>query len=154
MKLYRYMSVNECSQLVRGETLTNTTDHSLTHGTSSTAKGFSFGIGDSEQAKKDLRRLRGIIRAERLLVFEPKDISKFTPCQGRYVDYEKIDSEGKCVDDYPIDGMPRRMFDEYCIESYSLNDIGGVYSISECSVGPCYPEEALKVYAFLRRFIR
>lgn len=96
------MSVDECSQLVRGETLTNTTDHSSTRGTASTAKGFSFGIGDSEQAKKDLRRLRGIIRAERLLVFEPKDISKFTPCQGRYVDYEKIDSEGKCVDDYPI----------------------------------------------------
>ena len=154
MKLYRYMSVDECSQLVRGETLTNTTDHSLTRGTASTAKGFSFGIGDSEQAKKDLRRLRGIIRAERLLVFEPKDISKFTPCQGRYVDYEKIDSEGKCVDDYPIGGEPYRMFDEYCIESYSLDDIEGVYSISECSVGPCYPEEALKVYAYVMRFIR
>lgn len=98
------MSVNECNQLVRGETLTNTTDHSSTRGTASTAKGFSFGIGASEQAKKDLRRLRGIIRAERLLVFEPKDISKFTPCQGRYVDYEKIDSEGNCVDDYPLGG--------------------------------------------------
>ena len=154
MKLYRHMSANECNQLVRGETLTNTTDHSQTRGTASTAKGFSFGIGDSEQAKKDLRRLRGIIRAERLLVFEPKDISKFTPCQGRYVDYEKIDSEGKCVDDYPIDGMPCRMFDEYCIESYSLNDIECVDLVSECSVVPCYPEEVLRAYAFLRRFIR
>ena len=154
MKLYRYMSVNECNQLVRGETLTNTTDHSSTRGTASTAKGFSFGIGGSEQAKKDLRRLRGIIRAERLLVFEPKDISKFTPCQGRYVDYEKIDSEGKCVDDYPLGGEPFRMFDEYCIESYSLDDIEGVYSISECSVGPCYSKEALKFYAYLMRFIR
>lgn len=154
MKLYRYMSAEECSQLVRGETLTNTTDHSKTRGMASTAKGFCFGIGDSEQAKKDLRRLRGIIRAERLLVFEPKDISKFTPCRGRYVDYEKIDSEGKCVDDYPIGGEPCRMFDEYCIESYSLDDIEGVYSVSECSVVPCYPEEVLRVYAFLRRFIR
>lgn len=148
------MSVEECSQLVRGETLTNATDHSKTRGTASTAKGFCFGIGDSEQAKKDLRRLRGIIRAERLLVFEPKDISKFTPCQGRYVDYEKIDSEGKSVDDYPIGGEPCKMFDEYCTESYSLGDIDGVYSISECSVGPHYSEEALKVYAYLRRFIR
>lgn len=154
MKLYRYMSVEECSQLVRGETLTNTTDHSKTRGTASTAKGFCFGIGDSEQAKKDLRRLRGIIRAERLLVFEPKDISKFTPCLGRYVDYEKIDSEGKSVDDYPIGEEPCKMFDEYCTESYSLGDIDGVYSISECSVGPHYSEEALKVYAYLRRFIR
>lgn len=148
------MSIEECCQLVRGETLTNTTDHSKTRGTASTAKGFCFGIGDSEQAKKDLRRLRGIIRAERLLVFEPKDISKFTPCQGRYVDYEKIDSEGKCVDDYPIGGEPCRMFDEYCIESYSLDDIEGVYSISECSVGLCYSKEALKFYAYLMRFIR
>lgn len=148
------MSVNECNQLVRGETLTNTTDHSSTRGTASTAKGFSFGIGGSEQAKKDLRRLRGIIRAERLLVFEPKDISKFTPCQGRYVDYEKIDSEGKCVDDYPLGGEPCRMFDEYCIESYSLDDIEGVYPISECSVGPCYSKEVLKFYAYLMRFIR
>lgn len=148
------MSVNECNQLVRGETLTNTTDHSSTRGTASTAKGFSFGIGASEQAKKDLRRLRGIIRAERLLVFEPKDISKFTPFQGRYVDYEKIDSEGKCVDDYPLGGEPCRMFDEYCIESYSLDDIEGVYSISECSVGPRYSKEALKFYAYLMRFIR
>lgn len=148
------MSIEECCQLVRGETLTNTTDHSKTRGTASTAKGFCFGIGDSEQAKKDLRRLRGIIRAERLLVFEPKDISKFTPCQGRYVDYEKIDSEGKCVDDYPIGGEPCRMFDEYCIESYSLDDIEGVYSISECSVCPYYSKEALKFYAYLMRFIR
>lgn len=148
------MSIEECCQLVRGETLTNTTDHSKTRGTASTAKGFCFGIGDSEQAKKDLRRLRGIIRAERLLVFEPKDISKFTPCQGRYVDYEKIDSEGKCVDDYPIGGEPCRMFDECCIESYSLDDIEGVYSISECSISPRYSKEALMFYTFLRRFIR
>lgn len=38
MKLYRYMSVDECNQLVRGETLTNTTDHSSTRGTASMAK--------------------------------------------------------------------------------------------------------------------
>lgn len=117
-------------------------------------KRFQFRYRRFRAGKKDLRRLRGIIRAERLLVFEPKDISKFTPCQGRYVDYEKIDSEGKCVDDYPIDGMPCRMFDEYCIESYSLDDIECVDLVSECSVVPCYPEEVLRVYAFLRSFIR
>ena len=154
MKLYRFMSYAECDKLLKGETLVNSTDHSKKRGTASSAKGFCFGIGDEQQAKKALRRLRGIIRAERLLVFEPKDISKFTPCQGRYVDYEKIDSEGKCVDDYPIGGEPCRMFDEYCIESYSLNDIECVDLVSECSVVPCYPEEVLRVYSFLRRFIR
>ena len=154
MKLYRFMSYAECDKLLKGETLVNSTDHTKKRGTASTAKGFCFGIGDEQQAKKALRRLRGIIRAERLLVFEPKDISKFTPCQGRYVDYEKIDSEGKCVDDYPIGGEPCRMFDEYCIESYSLNDIECVDLVSEWSVVPCYPEEVLRVYSFLRRFIR
>ena len=154
MKLYRFMSYAECDKLLKGETLVNSTDHTKKRGTASTAKGFCFGIGDEQQAKKALRRLRGIIRAERLLVFEPKDISKFTPCQGRYVDYEKIDSEGKCVDDYPIGGEPCRMFDEYCIESYSLNDIECVDLVSECSVVPCYPEEVLRMYAFVMRFIR
>lgn len=52
MKLYRYMSVNEYSLLARGETLTNTTDHSSTRGMASTAKGFSFGIGDPSRQKR------------------------------------------------------------------------------------------------------
>ena len=154
MKLYRFMSYAECDKLLKGETLVNSTDHSKKRGTASSAKGFCFGIGDEQQAIKALRRLRGIVSTDILMVFEPKDISKFTPCQGRYVDYEKIDSEGKCVDDYPIGGEPCRMFDEYCIESYSLNDIECVDLVSECSVVPCYPEEVLRMYAFLMRFIR
>ena len=123
MKLYRFMSYAECDKLLKGETLVNSTDHSKKRGTASSAKGFCFGIGDEQQAKKALRRLRGIVSTDILMVFEPKDISKFTPCQGRYVDYEKIDSEGKCVDDYPIGWEPCRMFDEYCIGSYSRDDI-------------------------------
>ena len=154
MKLYRFMSYAECDKLLKGETLVNSTDHSKKRGTASSAKGFCFGIGDEQQAKKALRRLRGIVSTDILMVFEPKDISKFTPCQGRYVDYEKIDSEGKCVDDYPIGGEPCRMFDEYCIESYSLNNIECVDLVSECSVVPCYPEEVLRMYAFMMRFIR
>ena len=154
MKLYRFMSYAECDKLLKGETLVNSIDHSKKRGTASSAKGFCFGIGDEQQAKKALRRLRGIVSTDILMVFEPKDISKFTPCQGRYVDYEKIDSEGKCVDDYPIGGEPCRMFDEYCIESYSLNDIECVDLVSECSVVPCYPEEVLRMYAFMMRFIR
>ena len=154
MKLYRFMSYAECDKLLKGETLVNSTDHSKKRGTASSAKGFCFGIGDEQQAKKALRRLCGIVSTDILMVFEPKDISKFTPCQGRYVDYEKIDSEGKCVDDYPVGGEPCRMFDEYCIESYSLNDIECVDLVSECSVVPCYPEEVLRMYAFVMRFIR
>ena len=123
MKLYRFMSYAECDKLLKGETLVNSTDHSKKRGTASSAKGFCFGIGDEQQAKKALRRLRGIVSTDILMVFEPKDISKFTPCQGRYIDYEKIDSEGKFVDDYPIGGEPCRMFDEYCISSYSRDDI-------------------------------
>lgn len=129
MKIYRYMSTDELSQLVKGETLNNVTDHSEKRGTASTAKGFCFGIGDVEQAKKDLRRLRGIVNAEMLVVFEPKDITKFTPCKGRYVDYAKIEAEGKTVKDYPFGEVPNMMSDEYCIESYSMYDIKEIVSV-------------------------
>lgn len=129
MKLYRYMSTDELSQLVKGETLNNVTNHSGKRGTASTAKGFGFGIGDVEQAKKDLRRLRGIVNAEMLVVFDPKDITKFTPCKGRYVDYAKIEAEGKTVKDYPFGEVPNMMSDEYCIESYSMDDIKEIVSV-------------------------
>lgn len=123
MELYRYMSSFEIAKLSHRETLKNTTDHSKKRGTASTAKGFSFGIGGMEQAKKDFRRLKGIVCPDVLLVFTPKNIDKFTPCKGRYVDYDKIDAEGKSIIEYPIGTEPRKYFDEYCTESYSIEDI-------------------------------
>jgi hypothetical protein len=53
------MSSVEIAKLFHRETLKNTTDHSKKRGTASTAKGFCFGIGGMEQAKKDFRRLKG-----------------------------------------------------------------------------------------------
>lgn len=123
MKLYRYMSSIEAVKLFRGKILKNTTDHSKKRGMASTAKGFCFGIGGMEQAKKAYRRLMGIVSPIVLLVFTPKDINKFTPCKGRYVDYDKIDAEGKTIVDYPIGKEPGKYFDEYCAESYSIDDI-------------------------------
>ena len=123
MKLYRYMSSFEIAKLFHRETLKNTTDHSKKRGTASTAKGFCFGIGGMEQAKKDFRRLKGIVCPDVLLVFTPKNIDKFTPCKGRYIDYDKIDAEGKSIIEYPIGTEPRKYFDEYCTESYSIEDI-------------------------------
>ena len=123
MKLYRFMSIAECDKLLKGEKLVNSTDHSKKRGTASSAKGFCFGIGDEQQAKKALRRLRGIVSTDILMVFEPKDIGKFTSCKGRYIDYDKIDAEGKTIDDYPITSSPTKYFDEYCIGSYSRDDI-------------------------------
>lgn len=123
MKLYRYMSSVEISMLFHREILKNTTDNSKIRGTASTAKGFCFGIGGQEQAKKDFRRLNGIVCSDALLVFTPKNIDKFTPCKGRYVDYDKIDAEEKNIMDYPIGKESSKYFDEYCIESYSIDDI-------------------------------
>ena len=123
MKLYRFMSIAECDKLLKGEKLLNSTDHSKKRGTASSAKGFCFGIGDEQQAKKALRRLRGIVSTDIIMVFEPKDIGKFTSCQGRYIDYDEIDAEGKTIDDYPIMSEPTKYFDEYCISSYSRDDI-------------------------------
>ena len=124
MKLYRFMSTTECYKLYKGETIENITDHGSLRGSASTAKGFCFGIGDEEQAKKDFRRLKGIVDLWALMVFtlKPESESRFIPCQGRYVDYDKIDSEGKTVLDYPFRLEPRCMFDEYCINRYSLED--------------------------------
>lgn len=120
------MSAEESKKLFKGETLVNNIAHSLTHGSASTAKGFCFGIGDEEQAKKALRRLRGIVSTDILIVFEPKDIGKFSPCKGRYIDYDKIDAEGKTLEDYPIKSTPTKYFDEYCISSYSLDDLENI----------------------------
>lgn len=123
MELYRYMSSFEIAKLFHRETLKNTTDYSKKRGTASTAKGFCFGIGGMEQAKKDFRRLKGIVCPDVLLVFTPKNIDKFTPCKGRYIDYDKIDAEGKSIIEYPIGTEPYKYFDEYCTESYSIEDI-------------------------------
>lgn len=123
MKLYRYMSSFEIAKLFNRKILKNTTDYSKTRGTASTAKGFCFGIGGMEQAKKDFRRLKGIVCSDVLLVFTPKNIDKFTLCKGRYIDYDKIDAEGKSIIDYPIGTEPCKYFDEYCTENYSVDDI-------------------------------
>lgn len=123
MKLYRFMSFNECYQLLKGETLKNKTDHKK-RGAASTAKGFCFGIGDEEQAKKDFRRLKGIVDSEILFVFtlKPESERRFTKCQGSYVDYDKIDADKKTIHDYPFGLEPQCMADEYCANSYSLED--------------------------------
>lgn len=138
MELYRYMSSIEIAKVFHQETLKNTTDHSKERGTASTAKGFCFGIGGMEQAKKDFRRLRGIVCSDALLVFTPKNIDKFTPCKGRYIDYDKIDAEGKTIMDYPIGKNPSKYFDEYCTESYSVDDIEQIESFEV--VRPSFPK--------------
>ena len=118
------MSAEECFKLIKCETLENNTDHSLKRGSASTAKGFCFGIGDEEQAKKAFRRLKGIVDFEVLMVFtvKPESESRFAKCQGRYVDYGKIDAEKKTIDQYPFGLEPKCMVDEYCTNSYSLED--------------------------------
>lgn len=124
MKLYRFMSADECSKLIKGETLENSTDHSKKRGSASTAKGFCFGIGDEEQAKKDFRRLNGIVDMGALMVFtlKPESEIRFAKCQGRYVDYDKLDAEKRTIADYLFGETPVCMFDEYCTNRYSLED--------------------------------
>ena len=124
MKLYRFMSTTECYKIYKGETIENITDHSSLRGSASTAKGFCFGIGDEEQAKKDFRRLIGIVDMDALMVFalKPESESRFTPCQGKYIDYDKIYSDGDTLFDYPLGMEPSCMFDEYCTTSYSSED--------------------------------
>lgn len=72
MKLYRFMSNIECVKLAQGKVLENHTDHRVKRGTASTAKGFCFGIGDKEQARKDFRHLIGILDFDFLVVVDVK----------------------------------------------------------------------------------
>lgn len=124
MKLFRFMSAVEYFKLIKGETLVSSTDHRKNRGSASTAKGFCFGIGDEEQAKKDFRRLKGIVNDYALVVFtlKPESESRFNTCQGRYIDYDQINSEGKTIHDYPLGMEPHCMVVEYCASSYSLKD--------------------------------
>ena len=124
MKLFRFMSAEECFKLIKGETLENSTDHSKKRGSASTAKGFCFGIGDEEQAKKAFRSLKGIVDMDALMVFtlKPESESRFSKCKGRYVDYDMIDFEEKTIYDYTFGNIPLCIIDEYCTTSYSLED--------------------------------
>lgn len=118
------MSAEECFKLIKGETLENSTDHSKKRGSASTAKGFCFGVGGEEQAKKDFRRLKGIVDWSFLLAFtvKPESENRFTQCQGRYVDYNKIDSEKKTFNDYALGEVSFCIVSEYCTTNYSLED--------------------------------
>ena len=125
MKLFRFMSAEECFKLMKGETLENSTDHSKKRGSASTAKGFCFGVGDEEQAKKAFRSLKGIVDWAFLLVLtvKPESESHFTKCKGRYVDYDMMVFEEKTIDDYTFRDIPLCIIDEYCTTSYSLEDL-------------------------------
>ena len=54
------MSSQEYKALAMGKTIISSVDYAK-RGFKSTAKGICFGIGDYEQAKKDFRRLNGIV---------------------------------------------------------------------------------------------
>lgn len=121
MKLYRYMSVDEAIALfIDKQTLTNTTDH---HHRATTSRGFCFGIGDRKRAIQDYRRLAGIVTPTILIIFHPTDLSRFTPSQGRYCDYEALDriypDELSC----PLGQEPTRLYNEYSTTTYSYRDI-------------------------------
>jgi hypothetical protein len=79
------MSRQEYKALAMGKTIISSVDHAK-RGFKSTAKGICFGIGDYEQAKKDFRRLNGIVVPHYLVVFDKPDTLTFTKCQGRYTD--------------------------------------------------------------------
>ena len=129
MKLYRFMSRQEYKALAMGKTIISSVDHAK-RGFKSTAKGICFGIGDYEQAKKDFRRLNGIVVPHYLVVFDKPDTLTFTKCQGRYTDWEKFDRlYSKNPWACPLGAEPMKMCDEYCTPYYSLNDIVETYEV-------------------------
>lgn len=125
MKIYRFMGIDEFRKLIReGATLTNNKKHSEERGIATTAVGFSFGIGDHDQARHDFRRLAGIVDPQYLIVCDKPDTQQFNPCKGRYVDWAKYYAQyHENPFDCPLGAEPTQMCDEYCTTQYSLCDI-------------------------------
>lgn len=80
MILHRFCSKAEFDAYQRGETLINTTDHSIKHGTASTSFGFCFFKEDPEDAK---HWLSGIVDFDECITVEVED-SAVLKAKGRY----------------------------------------------------------------------
>lgn len=85
---------------------------------------FALALATKQQACKDFRRLKGIVDSTILFVGNVKSEREggFLLCQGRYIDYDRIEAEGKTIDNYQRNDRPHKMCDEYCTESYSTED--------------------------------
>lgn len=116
-KIYRFMSKEEAIRFLSYKCLLNA-DVQADKGNKSNAQGFCFGIGDEAQATKDWRRLKGLVKADYLLVGVLKPNEHFVRCKGEYVDWELYDeylSKGTCLQEQ----IPTATFDELCAIFYS-----------------------------------
>ena len=129
-QIYRYMSGKEKNKLMRKKTVQNLTEHAAL-GRQSTAIGFCFGLGGLEQAKRDFRKLRGIVTPQFLLVGEPFSEFNFRRCVGIYVDWKEFDKLPLEVQTKtPIGAEPHRQDFELCCTEYDLKMFRN-YSICE-----------------------
>lgn len=111
------MSKEEAMRFLSYRDLINA-DVQADKGNKSNAQGFCFGIGDEVQATKDWRRLKGLVKADYLLVGVLKPNEHFVRCNGEYVDWELYDeylSKGTCSQEQ----IPTATFDELCAIFYS-----------------------------------
>lgn len=116
-KIYRFMSKEEAIRFLSYKCLLNA-DVQADKGNKSNAQGFCFGIGDEAQATKDWRRLKGLVKADYLLVGVLKPNEHFVRCKGEYVDWELYDeylSKGTCLQEQ----IPTATFDVLCAIFYS-----------------------------------
>ena len=113
MKFFRFMGADECCRLCLHHRLLQQVDwHEM--GYKSTSKGFTFGVGDVEDAIKASRWLKGVVTMQYLLVADVVNTvadARFKHCQGGYPDYRKDDST-----------TDTRYVDEVYTTNYSLGD--------------------------------
>lgn len=108
------MSDEERQSLVSGQTIFNKTEHALFRGRATTSVGFTFGIGDKEEALQASRYLKGIVVMQWLLVGSV-DERYFEKCRGRYFTYK--DKDGKPTD---IEHSTTAFREEYCRKAINL----------------------------------
>lgn len=113
MKFFRFMGADECCRLCLHHRLLQQVDwHEM--GYKSTSKGFTFGVGDVEDAVKASRWLKGVVTMQYLLVVDVANVAAgvlFKHCQGGYPDYRKDDPTADT-----------RYVDEVYTTNYSLED--------------------------------
>lgn len=116
MKVFRYMGFDECCRLCLHHRLLQQVDwHEL--GYNSTSKGFTFGLGDVDDAVHASRWLKGVVNMQYLLIADVADDvagTMFKHCQGGYPDYRDYRTADPA--------SQTRYVDEVYTTDYSLED--------------------------------
>lgn len=115
MIVHRFMSDSEYECLIAGAKLMNATDHHAARGQKTNSVGFCFFVEDPDEA---IHWLSGCTFPDWCVTMEIPD-EMLRESYGIYRDPERDDLHAPA----PKEGRPTMKKREYCLTSYSLNDV-------------------------------